>query len=371
MLRTAAALLALLLVLSVSACRDGEGETTLQTSAPGSGATSTLLPAEPQPVWRELSPGVSPSARYGGWFIGDARRRISVLLGGTILYDGASASITEMWEWNEPAGTWVERAPDEVPGLYIGASVVYDIKSSLFLAIAGGGTEADTRRTMWTWDGEEERWSSSESSQGPFPIGSSAAYHETSGKTVLFGGSVQSQEETWSYDLPTDTWTLLEPEVSPPGRSWASMVYDPGREVMVLFGGLGERGVLNDTWVYDPKSDTWTEQRPFGAWPAARMGAAMAYDPELRKVVLSGGVNGASLPPARGGAYEGVLGDTWVYEPEAGTWTELDTPGPAPRAFAYMTHDLTSKSIVLFGGYGSDGPLGDTWRLAVTDQISS
>ena len=46
------------------------------------------------------------------------------------------------------------------------------------------------------------------------------------------------------------------------------MVYDTQTNKVILFGGDGNNGNdLNDTWAYDPQSNTWTELSPSGVTP--------------------------------------------------------------------------------------------------------
>lgn len=47
---------------------------------------------------------------------------------------------------------------------------------------------------------------------------------------------------------------------SPPKRDNCSMVYDPRVDRVLLFGGNSQEG--NDTWAYDPASNTWTAWTP-------------------------------------------------------------------------------------------------------------
>ena len=52
--------------------------------------------------------------------------------------------------------------------------------------------------------------------------------------------------------VPAETWIERSPAHSPPERRLAAMAYDPGSGELVLFGGDGESGLLNDTWAYGP-----------------------------------------------------------------------------------------------------------------------
>jgi N-acetylneuraminic acid mutarotase len=145
------------------------------------------------------------------------------------------------------------------------------------------------------------------------------------------------------------------------------MIYDPATGKMILFGGLfgsyDGKSRLGDTWAYDPARKSWTNLEPAGPAPQARAYAAMVYDPAARKVILFGGFAGP----------RGLLGDTWAYDPVTNRWARLDQGhrGPSRRDFGSMAYDQTAGQVVLFGGEtGSEGnvqatDLNDTWLLRV------
>ncbi len=67
----------------------------------------------------------------------------------------------------------------------------------------------------------------------------------------MFGGAFGLLAETWEYD--GKNWTKMSP-LTQPSHRWDNelMVYDGGRQRMVLFGGLAwnQRLPLTDTWEY-------------------------------------------------------------------------------------------------------------------------
>jgi Galactose oxidase, central domain len=75
----------------------------------------------------------------------------------------------------------------------------------------------------------------------------------------------------------------------------------------------------------------------------------MAYDQATSQLVLFGGWGDS-----------GRLGDTWTWD--GTTWT-LRSPGlsPSARNGASMAYDPVTSQLVLFGGWDSSGYLGDTW----------
>ena len=61
------------------------------------------------------------------------------------------------------------------------------------------------------------------------------------------------------------------------------MAYDPVRERIVLFGGMGNGYVgLNDTWVYDVRAGGWTNATPVLSPPAMAAFPRLVYDPAVK-----------------------------------------------------------------------------------------
>jgi hypothetical protein len=182
------------------------------------------------------------------------------------------------------------------------------------------------------------------------------------GEAVLFGGcpgvlcSASSvSNATWTYS--DGNWTRLNLSVSPPGRSYAQMAWDPAIQAIVLFGGSGctdppgctSMGVLNDTWTFT--HNVWTEQFP-PVSPGPAEEGAMAFDPSYPGVVLYGQDNGCYL---RCG--------TWVYADR--TWTLLsESVSPAPRYGEVMATDPVDDGVLLFGGVAGGDYVNDTWLFS-------
>jgi cysteine-rich repeat protein len=140
-----------------------------------------------------------------------------------------------------------------------------------------------------------------------------------------------------------------EHRVAPAGRSPRSMTYDAARGRVVMFGGRGTGGYLNDTWEFDGTS--WAQRSPTNA-PPARDLLAMAFDAE--RVLLFGGSNG------------GNLGDTWEFDGTA--WVRrIQDSNPTARNNHATAYDGGRGRVVLFGGFGNSGSasenLADTWEF--------
>ncbi|CAG7645011.1 cadherin-like beta sandwich domain-containing protein [Paenibacillus allorhizosphaerae] len=171
----------------------------------------------------------------------------------------------------------------------------------------------------------------------------SMVYDENAGNVIMFGGADDGGrpfDETWIWDGREKKWEeLLDLSPKPPKRKSAAMAYDAVNKKVLLFGGEGESGLLNDTWLWDGINAKWEQVTGLAVAPSARGGAQISYDGE--QLVLFGGYSGTgnSKPP---------LGDTWLWNGTA--WTQVQQPAQSPPA-AYggqMAYD--GNTAVLYGG---------------------
>ena len=157
------------------------------------------------------------------------------------------------------------------------------------------------------------------------------AYDPSTGLMIMFGGGGEAANfnDTWAYDPTANIWTELSPPGLPPAsRATHSMAYDPVTHRLIMFGGVDDTGVLrNDTWAYDPTVNYWTNLKPAGTLPRARMGPAMAYDTTSRQLIMFGGMAGRVQSVGTIPFGEDLLNDTSAYDPVANTWTDLQPAG--------------------------------------------
>jgi hypothetical protein len=192
----------------------------------------------------------------------------------------------------------------------------------------------------------------------PMRWGSRMVYDAESHRAILFGGSdgytAETLNDTWAYDFETNIWTLMGPAVSPPPHHFAAMAYHPAADRVVLFGGydIWQDAVLNDTWAYDYNTNTWTELHP-DVSPSPRLYHTMTWDALSNQLILFGGV---SYP------YRPVLDDTWALNLTENTWTPL-TPKVSPSPRAWHVAAGTWQGVLLFGGSRKHSPFtnDDTW----------
>lgn len=278
------------------------------------------------------------------------------------------------------------------------------------------------RNDLWAFDCEKRKWGPVYTLRRPPARGNAnVVYDPGRHQLVLFGGIARERlADTWVYDIAANAWHEMTPAVSPPPRSDAGMAYDAANGKVILFSGYGledSRDRYDDTWVYDPGTNSWTEMQTPSS-PPMMYGQTMVYDGVHHQVLQWGGhasayqngqatshwyeeemwryddagnrweklAYGTPGPPPRywhqaivdtagrvlifgGNGSRGFLNDTWITNPERNAWIRMDTAvAPSPRVNAAMAYDTAHDIVILFGGLEEDfTDLRDTWILDVAE----
>lgn len=197
---------------------------------------------------------------------------------------------------------------------------------------------------------------------------------------VMFGGRgfadaatavSHAGDETWLFS--GSVWVQRFPVTKPPARSAHTMVYDSGRDRVIMFGGRQEQVdrnssavFLGDTWAWD--GENWTRiESPES--PSSRHFAGLTYDPDRDRVILFGGnafgADGTTIEP---------LFDTW--ELDGNQWTRVATGAPTVVK-PVLTYDAANDRVVMMGlnqanltsvMYTYDGAA-HTWTQVTTDKM--
>lgn len=129
---------------------------------------------------------------------------------------------------------------------------------------------------------------------------------------------------------------VVAPRPMPAARLNAAMAYDPVHRDVVLFGGRTPSGTeFGDTWTWDGAA--WHRRdTSHSAAPSPRDAAAMAWDPQLRRVVLFGGSLGTV----------GSVQDTWTWD--GSRWQQQDWWGDqAAVDQPTLVWDATHRQLLL------------------------
>ena len=138
-------------------------------------------------------------------------------------------------------------------------------------------------------------------------------------------------------------WVNAEEKGASPGpcnMHTAEFIPDK-REIYVFRGGDGSE-YLNDLHALNVDTLEWRRVQARGAIPEPRADHASAYMEDTKEMFLFGGWNGSTR-----------LNDFYILDTATSTWSRPDVRGVIPRARAGMTFNAVRDRLYLFGGNGA------------------
>ncbi|CDP16253.1 unnamed protein product [Coffea canephora] len=187
-------------------------------------------------------------------------------------------------------------------------------------------------------------------------------------RLVLFGGegvNMQPMDDTFvlNLDAANPEWRRVSVKSSPPGR-WGHTLSCLNGSWLVVFGGCGRQGLLNDVFVLDldAKHPTWKEV--FGGTPPLPRSWHSSCTLEGSKLVVSGGCTDAGV----------LLSDTYLLDltTENPKWREIPTAWAPPSRLGHSLSVYGKKKILMFGGLAKSGHLrlrsGEAYTIDLDDE---
>lgn len=246
-------------------------------------------------AWQQLSPAVSPPARYGPKMASDSARQRVVLFGGNAT--GLLAPLGDTWEWD--GAQWNQMSPPGSPPARGGHCMTFDRFRARTVMFGGNATiilpvfSSVSFRDTWLWDGTQ--WTQlSLAVQPPSLINPEMVFDDSRGCVVMTGGV----GATWEWD--GTNWTQHAGGLPAPG---GAMVYDQARQRVVWHGGTDPNGNALPIGVFEYDGVSWTS-RATTTPPPIRYWHVMTFDAALDKVVMFGGRD-----------RQWRFGDTWFLAP--------------------------------------------------------
>jgi hypothetical protein len=293
----------------------------------------------------------SPGARGYHQMAYDSESGLVILYGGqTGPWRDPESWNHETWSFNPRSEKWKKMSPDTSPGGFGGGDMTYDSKADR--SILSIITDDLSTLQTWAYDANSDTWT--QLADGPRNmLGQRIAYDSESDRIIMFGGFDMTKykfvDETWVYDFNTDTWTNMQPKVHPSGRNYVGMAYDSKADRVVLWGDWQRNytpATDESVWTYDYNTNTWQEfKHKKDGGPRVRDYTMLAYDEKADKIIMYGGFDFGN-------------DETWVYDLNTDTWQQMqpaNNPGVISR-YA-MVYAKDANKVILFGGQD----VGDTW----------
>ncbi|KAF9662614.1 hypothetical protein SADUNF_Sadunf18G0072600 [Salix dunnii] len=172
-------------------------------------------------------------------------------------------------------------------------------------------------------------------------------------RVVLFGGegvNMQPMNDTFVLDLNSSNpeWQHVQVSSPPPGR-WGHTLSCVNGSHLVVFGGCGRQGLLNDVFILDldAKPPTWREIS--GLAPPLPRSWHSSCTLDGTKLIVSGGCADSGV----------LLSDTFLLDlsMEKPIWREIPVAWTPPSRLGHTLSVYGGRKILMFGGLAKSGPL--------------
>ena len=239
----------------------------------------------------------------------------------------AAFEFQKTWEWAscDPVDPITLKPMSRPSPRYGHESVFFHQHLYVMGGYAAEGSRVNAKQDMWmltpgvSW---EEMMPKTEK---PDPRGFHAMWlsvnkmfvHGGQGPTGLGLGSVLS--DTWEFDPYTREWAQKSSSASLPVMSHLSINPLPESVTAISFGGRDLYG-RQSSRLYSfvgVEAESWKRVYPAGIRPTRRTGNTLAYDQDFGRIVSSFGMDGT-----------GMLEDTWILDLPTSTWTCFYGSGP-------------------------------------------
>jgi hypothetical protein len=163
---------------------------------------------------------------------------------------------------------------------------------------------------------------------------------------------VLTSKQTMAGCINPDDWSQVNPVggVQPNGVIYNGLLYDPVTKNVIMTGGMN--GSLttcyNETWAYNVPTQTWVQKALSGVVPPNFTAAtcnsgshvphpSWAYDSSTNKILFH-----------QNSDYGGIQPSDWQYDPVADTWTEAST-GVGSTEDTFMAYDPSANKLITLG----------------------
>jgi hypothetical protein len=323
------------------------------------GTASAAAASSARPVWSQLTPASSPSARDHGLEAFDPATGQLVVVGVGGVHSVRLPDLDD-YTWTFDGATWTKHFTQVTPDQQ-NSVIAYDPATKQLVVYSDDGT--------WTWNGSQ--WTAQHPTQMPSLYLPCMATDTATGELVLFGGDLsvapgEMTAQTWTWR--DGTWLQLPVgESQSPPPSGCSMAYDGAHQNLVLVTAIWDAGEIDgefegDAWTFD--GTTWTQRESPNNVTGPVDFSTLTYDPAYGQVMTFGG---------RVYTNTSITSVTNPWSWNGSSWQPVTlSPAPPARELAASAYDAATGQLVLFGGASETTSgavidakaLGDTWVLS-------
>jgi hypothetical protein len=252
------------------------------------------------------------------------------------------------------------------------ACAAYDPVSQR-LIIRGGraGASLNDGKT-WALDTTTNAWSEIDTDDSPPGIvGCSMTYVASDRAIYHFGGAFDDpsfdwSNQLWRFDLETNTWSRVTTEGAAPSRGYDGQLASHEGTLYLFGGGIGVGGdgiFGSDVYTFDVASRRWSLLEVSGPRPDGRRGHWMLLSDDAQRILIGGGEGS-----------EGPLDDVWLFDRAGGTWRNLSSSVEEGRfdgrgIFGTVLPGPGDATATLYSGLTqpSAAPSEEAWVLRLRD----
>lgn len=172
-------------------------------------------------------------------------------------------------------------------------------------------------------------------------------------RVVLFGGegvNMQPMNDTFVLDLNSSNpeWRHVKVSSPPPGR-WGHTLSCLNGSWLVVFGGCGRQGLLNDVFILDLDAKHLAWREILGLAPPLPRSWHSSCTLDGTKLIVSGGCADSGV----------LLSDTFLLDlmMEKPVWREIPVSWSPPSRLGHTLSVYDGGKILMFGGLAKSGPL--------------
>jgi hypothetical protein len=308
--------------------------------------------------------GGTPGERTGQQMIYDPILDEIVLYGGNRGGDDRS-SLDSVWKYSISDSHWAEISSETTPVARFNHRMVYlPLNRSIFLF--GGCRNSDYERLgdTWLYYLDNSTWEEVSPTVNPSARSDPAlCYDSLKNRVLLFGGYNYDHiklNDLWVYYPNNNSWTELAPSSSPPSEYGHSLIYrNNGGEVYTF--GRNPAVARNEFWEYNTSANLWVQMTATSPKPSYRYWHNMKYSNNSDVCFLFGG-----------SSYSVDMDDSWIFNFTTDSWTEIQSDNnPPSRVVFSMCHDSLRDQIYIYGGNGEDFTIcrEDFWKFNLSTMI--